>query len=144
MKLVFKVVVALVLIIGSFSLFAQDPMVQKAQDFVSAMSRGEFQKAYLSLNSDLGFKAKPENLQSVWSQLTSKAGKFVEFRESKAEFKNDYTLVVAVCKFEKGLVDLHIAVDTTGKIAGVQIKDHKGSAPQAASNQPQEQSQQGG
>lgn len=144
MKLVLKIVVIMALVLGTFSLFAQDPMSQKAQDFISAMSRGEFQKAYLSLNSDLGFKVKPENLQSVWNQLTSKAGKFVEFKESKAEFKNDFTLVVAVCKFEKGLVDLHIAVDSTGKIAGFQVKDHKGGAPQAASNNQGENSQQGG
>lgn len=144
MKLVLKVAVVLALVFGTFMLFAQDPMSQKAEDFVSAMSKGDFQKAYLSLSSDLGFKVKPENLQSVWNQLTSKAGKFVEFKESKAEFKNDFTLVVTVCKFEKGLVDLHIAVDSTGKIAGFQIKDHKGGAPQAAAKQSEEQNQQGG
>ena len=135
MKLFLKVLVVVGLILGSFSIFAQDPMSAKAEDFVSALSRGDFQKAYLSLSSDLGFKVKPENLQSVWTQLTSKAGKFVEFKEAKAEPKNDFTLVITVCKFEKGLVDLHIAVDSTGKIAGFQIKDHK-STQASSSAQP--------
>lgn len=142
MKLVLKLILVFVLVFVTLSLFAQDPMAQKAQDFISAMSKGEFQKAYLSLNSDLGFKVKPENLQSVWNQLTSKAGNFVEVKETKSEFKNDYTLVVTVCKFEKGLVDLHVAVDSSGKIAGFQVKDHKGGAPQAAAVQPKEQNQQ--
>ncbi len=144
MKIVAKISLVLILVSGTFLLFAQDPMSQKAHDFISAMSKGEFQKAYLLLNSDLGFKAKPENLQILWNQLTSKAGNFVEFKESKTEFKNDFTLVIAVCKFEKGLVDLHIAVDNTGKIAGFQVKDHKGGAPQSATNKPAENSQQGG
>lgn len=142
MKSVLKLLLVFVLVLGTFSLFSQDPMTQKAQDFITAMSKGDFQKAYLSLNSDLGFKVKPENLQSVWNQLTSKAGKFVEVKETKSEFKNDFILVVTICKFEKGLVDLHVAVDSSGKIAGFQVKDHKGGAPQAAAVQPKEQSQQ--
>lgn len=107
------------------SFFSQDPLVGKAQEFINALNNNDFQKAYLLLNSDLGFKVKPEDLQRVWNQLVSKAGKFVDFRESKSEYKNDYTLVILICKFEKGLVDLHVAIDNMGKVAGFVPKDHK-------------------
>lgn len=143
MNRLLKVFVLVVVVFGYVSLFAQDPLIAKAQDFVKALSRGDYQKAYLSLSSDLGFKVKPENLEEVWKQLTSKAGNFVDFRDAKSEFKNDYTLVIAVCKFEKGLVDLHIAVNNMGYIAGFQIKDHKSQTPQSATSQPQPAQQSG-
>jgi hypothetical protein len=137
MKSVLKVGLILLVLFCSVSLFAQDPMTAKAQDFIASLGRGDYQKAYLSLNSDLGFKVSADNLRQWWGQITSKAGSFVEIKESKVESKNDFQLVIAVCKFEKGLVDLQIAVDGMGKVAGLNVKDHKGGAPQAASANPQ-------
>jgi hypothetical protein len=125
MKSIFKVSLVLVVLLCAVNVFAQDPMTGKAQDFVSAMSRGDFQKAYLSLNSDLGFKVKPGDLQNKWSQIVSWAGKFVEFKDSKIENKNDYIIVTSVCKFEKGLVDVTVALDSMGKVAGFNTQGHK-------------------
>jgi uncharacterized protein len=132
MKSIFKTSLVLLVLFCSVSLFAQDPMAGKAQDFISAMNRGDFQKAYLSLSSDLGFKVSADSLRSWWSQLTSKGGKFVEFRESKSQPKGDFILIVSVCKFEKGLVDVTVAIDNMGKVAGMEWKGHK-TEPQAAS-----------
>lgn len=138
MKSGFKVVLVLAVLFCALNVFAQDPMAAKAQDFISAMNSGNFQKAYLSLNSDLGFKVNADNLRSWWGQLTSKGGKFVEFRESSSQPKGDFILVTALCKFEKGLVDVTIAIDNSGKVAGMEWKGHKApAAPQAASANPQ-------
>jgi len=137
MKSVFKVVLVMAVLFCAVNLFAQDPMAAKAQDFISAMNSGNFQKAYLLLNSDLGFKVSADNLRSWWGQLVSKGGNFVEFRESKSVPKGDVYVVTALCKFEKGLVDVTIAVEAnTGKVAGLEWKGHKGPAAQSSAGAP--------
>ena len=128
MKPIIKIGLVVAVIFCSVSIFAQDPMSAKAQDFITAMNNGDFQKAYLALNSDLGFKVKAADLQGWWSQLTSKAGKFLEFSSSKAESKDNTTIIVVLCKFEKGPVDVTVAVDNMGKVAGMGWKGRKPGA----------------
>ncbi len=107
-----------------------DFVVGKADDFIALLNKGDYQKAYLQLDSNLGFQVNPDQLKSTWSKLISKAGNFVEFKKSDVQPKDGFSLVVQVCKFEKGLVDLHVAVNNQGQIAGLSIKDHK-AAPAA-------------
>ena len=101
----------------------------KASDFITNLSRGDFQKAYQMVDSNLGFQTTPEKWKTTWNTLTGKAGSFVEFRKNEVSPKNGYSVVVQVCKFEKGLVDLHVAVNNQGQIAGFAIKDHKAAPP---------------
>jgi len=113
-----------------------DFAVGKANDFISTLNRGDYQKAYAMVDSGLGFQTNPERWKGIWTQLTGKAGGFVEFRKNEVSNKDGYSIVTQVCKFEKGLVDLLVAVNNQGQIAGFQIKDHKAApsapAPQAA------------
>ncbi|HQO19673.1 MAG TPA: DUF3887 domain-containing protein [Acidobacteriota bacterium] len=142
MKSCFKVVLVVAILFCAVNLFAQAPMADKAQNFISAMNKGEFQKAYLSLNSDLGFKVTADNLRSWWAQLVSKGGNFVEFRESSSVQKGDLYVVTALCKFEKGLVDVTVAVEaSTGKIAGMEWKGHKGATTQSSAATPAAETQ---
>jgi len=149
-----RFVVATVAVVAAVlpALAQADFIVGRADDFISLLNKGDYQKAYLQLDSNLGFQVNPDKLRSVWTSLTSKAGNFVEFKKSDVQLKDGFSLVVQVCKFEKGLVDLHIAVNNQGQIAGLSIKDHKGAPaaqpatpPQASANQAsQNEAQQGG
>jgi hypothetical protein len=141
----------LVLAVALPALAQADFVVGKADDFISLLNKGDYQKAYLQLDSNLGFQVNPDKLKSIWSQLTTKAGNFVEFKKSDVQPKDGFSLVVQVCKFEKGLVDLHIAVNNSGQIAGLAIKDHKAAPaaqpatpPQAANENSQNEARQGG
>ncbi len=130
---------AAVVLAGLPALAQADFAVGKANDFISALSRGDYQKAYTQLDSTLGFQVSPEKLKSVWSQLTGKAGGFVEFKKSDVTSKEGFSVVVQVCKFEKGLVDLHVAVNNQGQISGFNIKDHKAPAAPQPSATPETQ-----
>ena len=129
-------VLILAAVVALPALAQADFAVGKANDFISNLNKGDFQKAYSMVDSGLGFQTTPERWKGIWSQLTGKAGNFVEFRKNEVQPKDGYSIVVQVCKFEKGLVDLHVAVNNQGQIAGFQIKDHKAApatpAPQAA------------
>lgn len=117
-----------------------DFAVGKADDFITALSRGDYQKAYGMVDSNLGFNSTVDQWKNTWNSLTGKAGKFVEFRKNEVQPGDGYNIVVQVCKFEKGLVDLHVAVNNQGQIAGFAIKNHKAtpadSAPPQASAAP--------
>ncbi len=122
---------------SALTAFAQaDFVVGKADDFITLMNKGDYQKAYAQLDSNLGFQVTPDKLKSIWSQLTTKAGNFVEFKKSDVQPKDGFSIVVQVCKFEKGLVDLHVAVNNQGQIAGLTIKDHKAPPAAPAAAQP--------
>lgn len=143
----FTVTSLLVLAAALPALAQADFVVGKADDFISLLNKGDYQKAYLQLDSNLGFQVNAEKLKSVWASLTTKAGNFVEFKKSDVQSKDGFSLVVQVCKFEKGLVDLHIAVNNQGQIAGLTIKDHKAAPvtpPQAANETSQNEARQGG
>ena len=134
-----------VVLAAALPAFAQaDFVVGKADDFITLLNKGDYQKAYSQLDSNLGFQVTPDKLKSVWSQLTTKAGNFVEFKKSDVQPKDGFSLVVQVCKFEKGLVDLHIAVNNQGQIAGLTIKDHKAPAAPAQPATPPQASAGGG
>ncbi len=131
-------VTTVVVLAAAMPVFAQaDFVVGKADDFIAMLNKGDYQKAYSQLDSNLGFQVSPDKLKSVWTSLTNKAGNFVEFKKSDVQPKNGFSLVVQVCKFEKGLVDLHVAVNNQGQIAGLTIKDHKAPAAAQPATPPQ-------
>ena len=128
--------VAAVLTLLATAAMAQgsDLAVGKAKDFITLLSKGDFNGAYAKVDSNLGFKATPDTFKSYWQNLISKAGNFVELKEATVENKEGVMVVTQVAKFEKGHVDLKVALDNSLKVAGFQYTNHKAAAaPQAAS-----------
>ena len=124
-----SLIAGLVLALGiSFTAQSGDPAIGKAKEFISLLQKGDFQAAYGRLDSNLGFQSSPEKLQAAWQGLVAKAGSFVEFKQATMEQSQGYFVVTQVAKFEKGHVDIKIALDTTMRVADMRYFNHKGSA----------------
>lgn len=116
---------------------ANDLAVGKAKEFIELLHKGDYNGAYARVDSNLGFKATPDTFKGFWQNLTSKAGAFVEFKQATVDNVNGSTVVTQVVKFEKGHVDLKIALDNNFKVSGLQMANHKAAAaPQAQSQAP--------
>jgi len=127
-------VILIIALGGGLAAFAEDPMVSKAKEFIELMAGGDFNGAFNRLDSNLGFKLKDgSKLRTAWSGLESKAGPFKEFRDSSVQLKQGggltYVIVTQVTKFDKGLVDLIVALDMSGRIADFQFTNHEGQEP---------------
>ena len=123
---------ATILVLFSVAAISEpDVNVDKAGDFIKLLSKGDFNGAYQKLDGNLGFNLKAEKLAEVWKGLTAKAGNFVEIQESKVESVQnsglEYKVVTNVCKFEKGLMDIKVAIDPMGRVADFKYSNHKGS-----------------
>jgi hypothetical protein len=121
-------IAGLVLALGiSFTAQSGDPAINKAKEFISLLQKGDYQGAYGRLDSNLGFQSSPEKLQAAWQGLVTKAGSFVEFKQATMEQSQGYFVVTQVAKFEKGHVDIKIALDNMLRVADMRYFNHKGS-----------------
>jgi len=119
-------IAALVLALGiSFTAQSGDPAISKAKEFISLLQKGDYQGAYGRLDSNLGFQSSPEKLQAAWQGLVSKAGGFVEFKQASMKQQQEYFVVTQVTKFEKGHMDLFVALDQMMREAGFSFKSHQ-------------------
>lgn len=131
---VVRVALVAALILGASSvLTAQsgDPAINKAREFISFLQKGDYQSAYGRLDSNLGFQTSPEKLAAAWQGLVAKAGGFVEFKTATMEQQQGYFVVTQVAKFEKGHVDIKIALDSMLRVADMRYFNHKGSTSSA-------------
>ena len=136
----------IILMVGVLALAAAPAMAQndmavgRAKEFIHLLQKGDFQGAYGRCDSNLGFKATPDTFRTYWQNLLSKAGSFVEFKSATVETKDGAMVVIQVAKFEKGHVDLKVALDSQLKVAGFQYTNHKASAASQAQAPPSAQS----
>jgi hypothetical protein len=123
--------VAALVLVASSVLTAQsgDPAINKAREFLSMLQKGDYQGAYGRLDSNLGFQSSPDKLAAAWQGLVSKAGGFVEFKSATMEQQQGYFVVTQVAKFEKGHVDIKIALDGMLRVADMRYFNHKASTP---------------
>jgi hypothetical protein len=121
--------IAALVLVASSVLTAQsgDPAINKAREFLNLLQKGDYQSAYGRLDSNLGFQSSPEKLAAAWQGLVSKAGGFVEFKTASMEQQQGYFVVTQVAKFEKGHVDIKIALDGMLRVADMRYFNHKGS-----------------
>jgi len=133
---------AVLVLASSMALRAQsnDLAVNKAKEFIQLLQKGDFDAAFQRVDSNLGFKANPETFRKYWQNLVSKAGNFVEFKDAKVENQNGTMVVIQVAKFERGHVDLKVALDNSLRVAGFQYANHE-SAKSTAQAQPHAQAQ---
>ncbi len=127
--------VAGLILVTAVGLWAQgaDPVVSKAQQFITLLQKGDYSSAYQEVDSNLGFKITPEKLGAVWQKLTDKAGPLVKLKETSVQQKNGYFIVTQVVLFKKGNVDIKIALDNMMKVADFAYSNHE--APKSGSNQ---------
>ena len=113
-----------------------DMAINKAKEFINLLNRGDFETAYGRVDSNLGFKINAEKLGSVWRNLVAKAGPFQEYKEAKVDSVSGYLVVTQVVKFEKGHVDIKVALDNSMRVADFRFVNHESSKSQAQAQPP--------
>ncbi len=127
--------IAGLMLVTALGLWAKggDPVVSKAQQFITLLQKGNYSSAYQEVDSNLGFKITPEKLGAVWQKLTDKAGPLVELKKTSVQVKNGYYIVTQVAQFKKGNVDIKVALNNMLKVADFAYSNHE--SPKAGADQ---------
>jgi murein DD-endopeptidase MepM/ murein hydrolase activator NlpD len=74
----------------------------------------------------------PDKLQQVFeTQIQPQIGAFQSVREAKSQTDGPYTIVTLLSKFERGLINVQLAFDAQGKVAGLFFKPAEAPAEPA-------------
>jgi dienelactone hydrolase len=98
-----------------------DDLQEEAQDVVRQMMARDFGGASRLFDSDMAQALPVDKLKDMWLQLTGLAGAFQEIERSTVMEIGEKRIVTVTCQFEKGAIDVYVAFDTNGQIAGLNV-----------------------
>jgi hypothetical protein len=108
------------------SAFSAQTTVQKqiqiARTFIENLSAKNFNAAYNFFNKKVSEALPESKLSAIWQSLENNFGKYENIAEIKNFENKGYEIVIIKTKFEKGYLDMQVAVDANYKIAGFWIK----------------------
>ncbi len=119
---IWSVVVA-ALFACNFPLWAQaqesNNLTLIAKGFVELLVKGDFPTAASNFDAAVSKALPPEKLREVWSSVIAQTGPFKEQTSTRTEKIQGNDVVYVVCKFEKALLEIKVAFDSTRKISGL-------------------------
>jgi uncharacterized protein len=127
-------VVALILVVGSayLSMQAQSQSPEDlAKDAVSDLAARRFSKVESRFDNRMQSALSQEQLATVWESVLDKAGPFQKILGTRVEEKQGFHVVFVACHFKYSALDIKLAVDSQGRIAGLFFVPHS-DAPEVA------------
>jgi dienelactone hydrolase len=102
----------------------RDPAVV-ATELIDRLAKGDFQAAVGSFADAMRAAAPPEKLSEIWTALQAQFGAYKRRTGVHAQKEGPYEVALVTTEFERSTVDLKVAFDDTGKIAGFFIAGSK-------------------
>jgi len=124
--------VALMLVCGAcLAMEAQNQTPEAiANDAVNDLAARRFSKVEARFDDRVQSGLPQEKLAAVWDSVLDKAGPFQKILGTRVEEKQGIHVVSVACQFKYGPLDIKMAVDSQGRIAGLFFVPHS-DAPEA-------------
>ncbi len=100
-----------------------------AKQIVQKIAAGEFDAVEAQYTPQMSSALSPGRLASVWADVLTQEGSFNGVASAATTKIQNIDVVTLVCKFEKGLIDIQIALDPQGKLAGIHFGPHREPLP---------------
>jgi excinuclease UvrABC nuclease subunit len=102
---------------------AEPPALEKsARTLLADFTAGHYEAAAKNFDEKMMAALPPAKLAEVARQLEPQLGAFKSVREAKQMKAQGYDLVVLVSDYEKALVNVQVAFDADGKVAGLYFR----------------------
>lgn len=99
---------------------AQTPDYQaRAKAIVSDLAARNFDKIEAQFDSTMSSVLPADKLTASWDQLISQVGKFKEITATRQQEVQGYHVVFVTCEFEKHPLDVKLAMNAQGQVAGL-------------------------
>lgn len=103
------------------------------RDTVNEFAARHFDKAYARFGGVAAAAVSPEKLAEIWDQLLAQEGSFQKITGARVAEQAGYHVAYVTCAFEKGPLDIVLAFDDSGHIAGLHFAPASSQAAPPAS-----------
>lgn len=98
---------------------ASDPATTQARSLVDDLAAGRWEAAIGRFDEKMTQAMPAAKLQAVWQQVQGQAGAFRSVEGVKSLAAQGYEVRTLTCAFEKARLDIRVAIDKAGKVAGL-------------------------
>jgi uncharacterized protein len=101
-----------------------------AKQIVLEIAAGEFSRVEQRFTPQLSVALPAGRLASAWASALEQEGSFDSVVSEAATGRvQNYDVIVVVCKFQKGLVDVQMALADDGRLGGIHLGPHRRPEP---------------
>lgn len=121
-----SVALALSLVLGLPVSATQSTATQDATTLgravIEQLTHEEFAKVYAQFLPPMQSALPEEKLKATWMTIASQVGAFKKVAGARVEDHGAIKTAITTCEFERALVDISLAFDASGKIAGMNFR----------------------
>ena len=96
-----------------------DALTVQSRTMLLNMSSAKFAEVVAQFDATMATALPQESLASTWRTLVEQAGPFVRIHQTRTEVAHEYRIVVLTAAFERASLDVRIAFDSSGHVAGL-------------------------
>jgi uncharacterized protein len=101
-----------------------------AKQIILEIAAGEFTRVEQRFTPQMSVALPAGRLAAAWASVLEQAGSFDSVVSTTTAGKvQNFDVIVVVCKFQKGLVDVQMALADDGRLGGIHMGPHKQSGP---------------
>jgi dienelactone hydrolase len=108
--------------VASSSQLAQVDAVARVESLVDALAAGRFDDVTATFDDRMRTGLPTEKLAASWVAVEQQAGRFERRIGATTRTQDQYTIVTMTCAFAQATVDVQIALDASGRVAGFGIR----------------------
>jgi len=101
------------------SMAQADGLAERAAQIVTQLSDHDLSAASADFDSTMKAALAGEKLAEAWNGLLGQVGQYKGQKSRRAEEYAGYRLIVVTAEFEKADIDIRVAFDTAGRVAGL-------------------------
>ena len=98
------------------------PEVLKAYGVVDALASGQYAKITADFDDKMKAALPEQKIAATWTSVTSQVGAFKRRGSARSAEQKGATLVVVPTEFEKGTLEVLVALNAAGQITGLSIR----------------------
>ncbi len=101
----------------------REELENMATEFVSLLANEEYDQARQEFNPTMSKVVSVSDLEHIWRNLSILGGQWQQVRGTRFAEENGYRVIYVNLLFDKGLSEIKVVFDVSGKIAGLWLGD---------------------
>lgn len=101
--------------------YSEDKLKAASEEIITDLNNGKYDDVVAKSNSNLKEKVPSSKLEEVWSNFKN-YGKYDSISKIAFQEKDNYAVVVAVAKYEKGNIKFTLSFNENIELVGIYMK----------------------
>lgn len=132
----FLIIAGVLMSAGRAPVSAEQNSAAAAAAIVERMASGDFASVHARFDATMRASLTEEALASVWAAAVAQFGSFQSQSPARVSRTGQYDVAIVPCRFQRGELDVQIALDSAGRIAGLYLLPPGSASGEAQPSQP--------